>query len=171
MTQEERREWELVSSEESARLFIDAFRARRDPDFVAEVERRTALVDERLALGETKASATLRGRIAVLLGGPAELRLRHIPVATVGNVTHALGTRKGVSTDAPPQPNMIGNGAGWVEYTFHYPANRLLGIGPEGWTIVIEANAASGRDRLRHRRDKKDLDTILEAAARRSIRH
>lgn len=50
MTRDERREWALVETEDEAKHFIHAFRARRGPDFAAEVRRRARLVDERLAL-------------------------------------------------------------------------------------------------------------------------
>ena len=171
MTQEERREWEIIRTDADARRFIHAFRARRGSDFPAEVQRRAAIVDERLALGEVKASATLRGKIVMLLGAPAELRVQHTPTATVGNVNHPLATRRGGHAgDRPPQANMIGNGAGWVDYTFQYAPNPALGIAEDGWTVVIEANAASGKDRLKYRRDRKMLDAILDAAARRMLR-
>ena len=170
MTREERREWELVTTDAAARDFIAAFRARRGADFAAEVRKRAALIDERLALGEVKASATLRGKIAILLGAPRQLGVRHIPTATVGNTSHPLGTRKGsAGGDRPPEESLIGNAAGWVEYTFRYAPNPSLGIPAKGWVVVIEANAASGKDRLRSRREKKALDEILDAAARRSI--
>ena len=170
MTREERREWELVKSADDAKRFITAFRARRDGDFVAEVHKRAALVDERLALGEAKASTTVRGKLAILLGAPAELKVRHIPKATV-NVAHPTETRKGGATDGSPRPAVIGSGAGWVEYTFRYAANPDLGIGAEGWTITIEANAASGKDRLKYPRDRKKMEDILDAAARASFRN
>lgn len=170
MTSDERRVWERIDSDAEARHFIDAFRARRGADFSAEVQRRAALVDERLALGEVKASTTLRGRIAMLLGAPAELEVRGIPTATRGNWTHAVATRKGGATsDRAPQPNLIGNGAGWVEYTFRYAPNPTLGIGPEGWSITTEANGASGKDRLKYRRHRQAMEDVLEAAAQRSI--
>jgi hypothetical protein len=172
MTREERREWELVrTDDEAAARFIDVFRARRGSDFAAEVRRRVGLVDQRLALGEVKASSTLRGKIVILLGAPSETLVRPIPTATVGNISHAVATRKGSPAgDSAPQPSMIGNGAGWVEYTFRYAENAALGIGPDGWTVITEANGASGKDRLKYGRHKKALDDILEAAAVRSIR-
>lgn len=170
MTRAERREWELVKTDDDARRFIDAFRARRGAGFSAEVQRRAALVDERLALGEVKASSTLRGKIVILLGAPSAIHVKGIPVTTVGNVGHPLSARRGgAAADRPPQPNMIGNGAGWVEYTFRYQPDADAGIGPDGWTLIAEANAASGKDRLKYRRDRKTLERILETAARRSI--
>ena len=169
MTRDERREWELVKSEEAAQRFVADFRARRERDFSEEVRKRAALVDERLALGETKASATVRGKIVILLGAPAELRLRAIPKATA-SVGHPLEQRKGGATDGPPRSAVIGSGSGWVEYTFRYAAKSGLGIGVDGWTVVLEANAASGRDRVKYSRDKKKLDEVLDAAARISFR-
>ena len=170
LTAEERRQCEIVTSDDEAQRFIDEFRARRGADFANEVQKRAAIVDERLALGEVKASTTLRGRIVMLLGAPAEVIVKPIPVATVGNVSHAVATRKGgASGDTAPQPNLIGNGAGWVDYTFRYAANPALGIGAEGFTVVVQANGASGRDRLKYRSQKRQLDAILEAAARRMI--
>jgi hypothetical protein len=167
MTRDERREWELVKSEEDAKRFIDAFRARRDPDFAAEVLRRAALVDERLALGEVKASTTIRGKIAILLGAPAELRLVYVPRSPYYAGT-VFSSRKGGATYGPPQPSVIGSGPGWVDYTFQYSANPRLGVGP--WTVVIEANAASGKDRFKYPWDKKKADDILDAAAHTTLR-
>jgi hypothetical protein len=106
----------------------------------------------------------------MLLGAPAEIIVKPIPVATVGNVSHAVATRKGGATgDFAPQPNLIGNSAGWVDYAFHYAPNPALGIGAEGFTVVVQANGGSGKDRLKYRSQKRELDTILEAAARRMI--
>ena len=171
MTHKERREWESLKTDEDVQRFIDAFRARRGSDFSAEVRRRVEVVDERLALGEVKASTTLRGKIAILLGAPRELLVRHIPTSTVGIVSLPHAARKGgPAADSPPQPTAIGNGAGWVEYTFRYAPNPALGIGADGWTVVTEANAASGKDRLKDWRRSEMLDKVLEAAARRSIR-
>ena len=172
MTRDERSEWELVRTGDDEARFIEVFRARRGSDFAAEVRRRAGLVDERLALGEVKASSTLRGKIVILLGAPRETIVRPIPTATVGNISHAVGTRKGSPAgDSAPQPSLIGNGAGWVEYTFRYSENAALGIGPDGWTVITEANGASGKDRLKYGRHKKALDAVLEAAAVRSIRN
>jgi GWxTD domain-containing protein len=169
LTREERREWDTLQSETDRQRFIETFRARRGADFVAEVQRRVVLVDENLALGEAKASTTLRGRIAILLGAPAEVRMKHKPTATTGNVGHPIDRRKGGAVDGLARPNAIGNGAGWVEYIYRYDPNPNLGIPDGGFTIAIEANAASGKDRLKSSRDRKKLDDLLDAAARRSI--
>lgn len=169
LTREERREWDALHSPADQERFIEAFRARRGTDFVAEVRRRAALVDENLALGETKASMTFRGRIAILLGAPAEVRIEHKPTATTGNVGHPLERRTGGATDGLSKPTAIGNAPGWVEYTYRYDADPRLGIPDGGFTFVIEANAASGKDRLKSPRKRKKLDDILDAAARRSI--
>lgn len=169
LTREERREWDALRSAADRERFIEAFRARRGADFVAEVQRRVVLVDENLALGETKASTTLRGRIAILLGAPAEVRIKHTPTATTGNVGHPIERRRGRATDGLAQPNAIGNAPGWVEYTYRYAADPRVGIPESGLRIVIEANAASGKDRLKSLRSRKMLDDVLDAAARRSI--
>ena len=171
MTREERTEWELVKTEDEAIRFIEAFRSRRSRDFQAVIRQRAALVDERLALGEAKASSTVRGKIVMLLGAPATVTVKHIPKTVGGSVGHPLETRKGGATDGTPKGTAVAAiGAGWVEYTFHYVANPALGIGSAGWTVVIEADAASGKDRLKYRRDKKKMDDILDAAARASFR-
>lgn len=169
LTSEERREWDALRSEAEQARFIEAFRARRGSDFAAEVQRRAGLVDESLALGETKASTTLRGKIAILLGAPAEARVKHTPTVTTGNVGHPLQRRTGGATDGLAKPTAIGNAPGWVEYTWRYAADPRLGIPDGGLTIVIEASAASGKDRLKSVRKRKQLDAILDAAARRSI--
>lgn len=169
MTRGERRDWAMLRTEVERQRFIDAFRARRGSDFSAEVQRRVRIVDERMALGDTRASATLRGKIVILLGAPADLTVRYIPKVTTGSVSHPLTTRKGNIADGPPQPSVIGAGEGWVEYTLRYAPNPSLGIGPDDLIIVTEASAASGKDRLKRRRGTASLDDVLEAAARRSI--
>lgn len=169
MTREERGAWERVqSNDEEAARFIAAFRAKHDRDFTAEVRRRAAIVDERMPLGEAKVSTTLRGKLVILLGAPAELKVKPISKAPA-SVAHPLEQRKGGSTDGAPRDNVIGAGAGWVEYTFRYPANPALGVEKE-WSVVIEANQASGKDRLKYARDRKKLDDILDAAARTALR-
>jgi hypothetical protein len=59
---------------------------------------------------------------------------------------------------------------GWLEYTFRFAPRPELGIGPEGWTVVIEADVISGKDWLKHRRDREQMERILDAAARVSLR-
>jgi hypothetical protein len=169
MTAEERLEWKRVTTDDDAQRFIAAFHARRHRDFAADIRTRTAIVDERLALGDARASTTLRGRIAILLGAPAELRVRAIR-SPGRNFGHPLQGRMGDAGSGQPRgASVVITGAGWVEYTFHYLPNPALGIGPEGWTVVIEANGASGKDRLKYKRDRKKMEPILDAAARNSV--
>lgn len=169
MTRDEQREWERITTDEEAARFIAAFRARRSATFLKEVEARAKVIDERIPLGETKASQTLRGRIIMLLGAPDELRAKPIPKSGGTSMGHPLESRKGGVSSGTPKASAFGSGAGWVEYTLVYKARPQYGIGPEGWTVVIEADGASGRDRLKYRRDKKRMEDILDAAARASF--
>jgi hypothetical protein len=170
MTADERRAWAEVKSDDEATRFIQAFRSRRRSNFQAIVNERAAIVDERLALGEVKASSTVRGRIVMLLGAPTRLTVRHIPKTVGGNVGHPLESRKGGATDGSPKGTVaVATGAGWVEYRFEYAANPALGIGHDGWTIVSEADASSGKDRLKFGRDKKKMEEVLDTAARKML--
>ena len=171
LTGEERAEWALVKTDDEAARFVETFRSRRSPDFQDVIRQRAALVDERLALGEARASSTLRGRVTMLLGAPATLTVKPIPKTIGRSIGHPLETRRGGSTDTSPKGTAVAAlGAGWVEYTFRYAEDAALGIGPEGWTVVIEADAASGKDRLKYRPDRKKMEQILDAAAQRAFR-
>ena len=172
MTQEERAQWEAITTDDAAKRFIDAFHARHARDFSAEVRKRAQLVDERIALGETKASLTTRGKIIILLGAPAEVTVRTFPRHVPANVGHPLDTRKGGAADNQNHtPTVIDGVGGWIEYTLRYAPNPALGIGPDGMKVVIEAESNSGKDRLKYaRRDAKKLEEVLDAAARTSLR-
>ena len=169
MTRDERAAWEKITTDDEAARFIADFRARRSDDFAKEVETRAKLIDERIPLGETRASATLRGRIIMLLGAPAELHAKPIPKSGGPSMGHPLEARKGGANSNGPKPSAFGSGAGWVEYTLVYKDKPEYGIGAEGWSVVIEADGASGKDRLKYRRAKKRMEEILDAAARASF--
>lgn len=170
MTRAERAEWESLKSDDGMRRFIDAFRASHTPDFVAEVQRRAEIVDERMAQGDAKASLTTRGKIVILLGAPAEVKVRSFPWPGPGNVGHPLETRKGGAADQARLRPTMSTGA-WIEYTLRFAPNPAMGIGPEGWSVVLEADSVSGKDHLKYpRRHAKQLEAILDAAARTALR-
>ena len=169
MTTEERREWKVVRNDVDAQRFIEAFRARHSADFPQEAAKRAAVVDERLKMGEMKASKQLRGRIVMLLGAPAEISTRHIPKPYRGSIGVMTPGRTGAVTKSRPAGKKMGSD-GWMEYTFRFAPRPELGIGEEGWTVVIETDVISGKDSLKHARDKKKMEEILDAAARVTLR-
>lgn len=170
MTADEQREWSRIKTDEEAEHFIAAFRARRSADFSKEVDKRAKLIDERIPLGQTRASETLRGKIILLLGAPDQLHAKPIPKSGGASMGHPLESRKGGVSSGTPKHSAFGSGAGWVEYTLVYSKARPeYGIGAGGWSVVIEADGASGRDRLKYRRDRKRMEDILDAAARASF--
>lgn len=81
MTNDERKQWASIKTDEQAQQFIDLFWARRDPtpgtpanEFRTGAEERVRVADERFGSGKVKGSATDRGKAFILLGGPTKIR-------------------------------------------------------------------------------------------------
>jgi len=81
LTNDERKQWASIKTDQQAQQFIDLFWARRDPtpgtpknEFREGAEERARVADTQFGSGKTKGSATDKGKAFVLLGGPTKIR-------------------------------------------------------------------------------------------------
>ena len=100
-TDDEKKEWKKVASDQDAEKFIALFWARRDPDLKTPEnefrERFDALVkktDDLFALGRKRGALTERGKALILIGPPKSIARK-----AVSSVSSGLGT---------PPPNPMG---------------------------------------------------------------
>jgi GWxTD domain-containing protein len=90
-TKDEVNEWKSVQTDEQAKAFIDKFWARRDPtpgtpvnEFLDSFNTRVKIADERFHTSKVPGSATDRGKVFMVLGGPTKLRRsRDVPASTI----------------------------------------------------------------------------------------
>lgn len=91
LTKEEVSEWKSVQTDDQAKAFIEKFWARRDPtpgtpvnEFRDSFDTRAKIADERFHTAKLAGSATDRGKVFMVLGGPTKLRRsRDVPVSTI----------------------------------------------------------------------------------------
>ncbi len=87
MTKAEREQWSAIKTDEEAEQFVNAFLAKRGPDFPALVADRVAAADKYLTYGKTPGSQTLRGKIIILLGPPSSFSVAERQTKRAGEGT------------------------------------------------------------------------------------
>src|SRR5450830_593408 len=120
-TDDEKKEWKKIASDEEAEKFIALFWARRDPDiktprneYRERFEELVKLADERFALGRKRGALTERGKALLLIGPPKEIRTKATSSAdTPVGGTSGAGQFTGAGGGAP------------VIYTFVYDKAHL----------------------------------------------
>src|SRR5450830_226060 len=120
-TDDEKKEWKKVASDEEAEKFVALFWARRDPDiktprneYRERFEELVKLADERFALGRKRGALTERGKALLLIGPPKEIRAKTTSSAdTPVGGTSGAGQFTGAGGGAP------------VIYTFVYDKAHL----------------------------------------------
>jgi GWxTD domain-containing protein len=120
-TDDEKKEWKKVESDEGAEKFIAFFWAKRDPDlktpqneFRERFDALVKLADEKFAVGRKRGALTERGKALILIGPPKSVLANLTPTA---NAPFGGMTGTGSVTDA-------GGGAATV-YTFVYDKEHL----------------------------------------------
>jgi GWxTD domain-containing protein len=115
LTKEEVTEWKSVQTDEQAKEFIDRFWARRDPtpgtpvnEFRDSFNTRVKIADERFHTAKVPGSATDRGKVFMVLGGPTKLRRsRDVPVSTIqappGRVDPSDSSIQGAQAHSPKE--------------------------------------------------------------------
>jgi GWxTD domain-containing protein len=181
MTAAEREQWKSVATDEAAQTFVNDFRARRGGElFTKEVTKRVEMADKYLTIGKTKGSTTLRGKLVVLFGAPANISVSdrqgkggYIPPASSAAVTN-LGT--GASTQAGDDSGdsqQLGQGVAgraFRDFTFTFSAKSVPALNGKDLTLTVEADAATGKDRFPKSMKEKDVEALFEAAAQGSIK-
>lgn len=180
LTPEEREQWRAVTTDEAAEQFVADFRARRGGDkWVAEVKKRAEMADKYLTIGKSKGAATLRGKAVILFGAPANIAVSdragkgagYAPGASTAAVTD-LGVGA-TASGADGTSQKIGEGqAGrnFRDFTFTFPASASPAFNGKDYVVYVEADAATGTDRVGKGMKQKELDAIFEATAKASIK-
>jgi GWxTD domain-containing protein len=176
MTSAERTQWKAVNTDADAEKFVAEFLAKRDPKFATEVATRAQNADKYLSIGKTKGSQTLRGKIVILFGPPSAMnvesragRSNYVSPPSSAAVTD-LGTGASASSaDGDSQRMGEKSGTGFKDYTFGFTAKNVPGLGSD-YTVTIEADAATGRDRVRDKKKAAELEEKFESVAKASIK-
>lgn len=176
MTSAERTQWAALHSEGDAEKFVAEFLARRAPGFAAEVASRAEKADKYLTVGKTPGSKSLRGKVVILLGPPSSMGVAEKKRRAGGrtgsmDVASSAGSeRTGVGladvAEVEQRDGMSGS-TGLKNYTLTYGAEQLPTN--KGMSIVIEVNAASGKDKLAEKRAAAEVENLLEAVAQATI--
>lgn len=181
MTKAEREQWAQVTSEGDAAKFVEAFLAKRDAGFPAEVKKRAEQADKYLTIGKVKGSKSLRGKVIVLMGPPSGLSVssqtktetkRDSP-AMAGALSN-IGPSGGGGGRNGEAGNLgggsIGTGTEIRTYLISFEGDTAKTVDRTKVTFAIEADAATGKDRFASRDGEKEGQALFELAARASIR-
>ena len=180
MTKAEREEFAKLTSEAEAAKFAEAFLAKRDIGFPAEVKKRTENADKYLTIGKIPGSKTLRGKVIILMGAPTGLNVavntktetkRDSPAVAgaISNIGPSGGG--GRNTEAGSLTgSSIGTSTEVRTYTISYGGDAAKAVDRDKVTFVIDADGATGKDRFSTRDGEKDAQQIFELAAQASIK-
>jgi GWxTD domain-containing protein len=159
MTQAEREQWSTVSTEAEAEAFIASFLDKRAKGFGAEVEKRVEQADKFLTVGKTQGSDTLRGKLLILLGSPANMTIQEPPKRAITGADPTAIARGGNA--AADTSTKI--------YVMTFNRQTTPSLSQDRLDVAVEVSAASGKDRIRDPRMEQRLADVFEAAARASI--
>jgi GWxTD domain-containing protein len=176
MTGAERSEWKTIATDADAEKFVAGFLAKRDPKFVEEVATRALNADKYLTIGKIKGSHTLRGKVVILFGPPAGMNVAD----RAGRSSYSNGPAAAAVTNLGTGPSATGadgdtqtfggqSGAAFKDFTFSFLSKNVPALGSD-YSVTIEADVNSGKDRVRDRKKAAELEEKFEAVARASIR-
>lgn len=180
MTKAEREEFARLTTEAEAARFAEAFLAKRDINFPAEVKKRAENADKYLTLGKLPGSKTLRGKVIILMGPPSGLNVaintknetkRDSPAmaGAISNIGPSGGG--GRNTEAGSLTgSSIGTSSEVRTFTISYEGKAAKAVDRDKIAFVIEADGATGKDRFASRDAEKDAQQIFELAAQASIK-
>lgn len=180
ITEAERAQWRAITTDDDAAAFVGRFVESRGGDaFVAEVAKRAEMADKYLSIGKTKGSTTLRGKLVIVFGPPAnvqtadrEAKKGYVSPASSAAVTD-LGSGGAASGDNTGDTQTIvgggKSGLAFRDYTFTFAPATSPGLDKE-YVVVVEADLGTGTDRLKDRKAQRELDARVAAAAQAMIR-
>ena len=178
LTASERGEFLALADDAAAESFVNDFRAKRGGEaFVAEVKKRAEMADKYLTIGKVKGSSSLRGKLVILFGAPASISVND-RVAKKGYSSGLSGAGGaelggGVATrDAEGDAQQLTAAAGQAvrEFTFTFSPKDVPAFKGKEYTITVESDSATGKDKLPKSVKQADLDALFEAVARDSIK-
>lgn len=178
MSEAEREQWTALTSEADAAQFVAAFLARRDAKFADEIALRVKKADQYLTVGKTPGSQTLRGKVVILLGPPSAMDVS-AKKARAGGRSGSVAMSMGAAGEAPgvgladvaevgEREAMSGGATADKLYTLSYAAEQLPT--KKSLTVVVEVNGESGKDSIRDKRARAELEKAFEAAAEASVK-
>ena len=179
LTADERQQWAGITSDAQAETFVNEFRARRGGEtFTKELKKRVDNADKYLTIGTAKGSTTLRGKTVILFGAPLNIGVNDrvakggfVPAGSSAAVTDLGGGVSSRGGDGESQK--MGSsvpGRSFRDFTFTFAAKDNPGFRGKDYVITIEADTATGKDKVGKGVKQKDLDALFEAAAAASIK-
>jgi GWxTD domain-containing protein len=160
MTKDERAAWSKLSSEGEAEAFVKNFIASRGPRFTEDVASLAADADRYLTVAGKKGSATMRGKIAIVLGRPTSVTIR--PWAGDKSATMATHIYDGILTPKPAM-NLPPSTERTSDIRIRYSTDYKLTYPKR--TIIVAVDPITGDDRILDARMRRAVDAMLEAAA------
>lgn len=163
LTDTERAGWKTVTTEAEAESFVAGYMNRRGPQFERELRKRIEIADRTFSSGKVRGSETLRGRIVIVLGPPAKFEhvrpepASRIENADLANIYTNVGPMGSQSTRYQAAPDL---------FTFVYPADPSCKAPSCTHVIRVEADPASGKERLPSKAAEKELERMLKNAVR-----
>lgn len=179
MTKAERDQWRTIKSDDEAEKFVADFLAKRKPGFADEVANRAAAADKYLTIGKTPGSKTLRGKVIILLGPPSAMDVavtsrestkRDNPFVTQAMTNTGGYSAGGRGDDTAGGGDSLSTSEGLKIFHFNYAGAAAKALDRSSIDISVEADAATGKDRITDRKQAEDVDQIFEAAAQRWIK-
>jgi GWxTD domain-containing protein len=178
LTKAEREQWALLQKEADAEQFVQKYHADRGGEpFTKELAKRIAMADKYLTVGKTPGSKSLRGKAVILLGPPASMNVevRKARAASrsgsasmsMGAGGESSGTSISDMSEVSQREGMGGGDSGLRDYTFNYMADALPT--KKDLQLVVEVNAASGKDRVADKKAAAALEQLFERVAQKSI--
>jgi hypothetical protein len=172
MTKTERAEWKAkVKTDADAEQFIKDFLAKRPATFAGDVAANAAAADKHLTVAGKAGSATLRGKLVILLGPPSSFTTKSHEVHgdLSGSANMAIGAGKSgggasVGDMMDARNRQVGNRTVF-DYVFTYPAAKLPVSRPKDLVVTVLVEGADGSDSIPDRKAAAELDDIFEAVA------
>ena len=161
MTKAERAEWSKLTTEADAEQFVNNFVASRGPRFADDVAAAAKDADEHLTVAGKNGSQTLRGKVVILLGRPASVTI----APWAGDKSATMATHL---APAHPQPvmNLPPSAPPTSDLRKRYSTDYKLAYPKR--TIVVAVDPITGDDRILDARAARELNELLEAAAKAS---
>src|SRR5438876_413382 len=173
MTAAERAQWKSISSDADAEKFVSEFIARRGgAAFTDDVAHNAAQADKYLTVGKTPGSATLRGKMMIILGPPGSITAaKKKASADFRSTADGYISAGGLDSTGPSVGEMaqVAQAAGMsekvvTEFTYTYAADKLPPSYGKPLTVKIEVDAY-GRDAIASYATQKELERIYEIVA------
>lgn len=178
MTKAEREQWAKVDTDADAEKFIADFRAKRPDNFQKEVADRAANADKYLTVGKTAGSKSLRGKVVILLGPPAQIDVSEKTVANsekrdnplvAGAMSNMNSGDSGGGGRGGDSNNSVGSSMSTSTAVrimhFNYQGAIAKTADRKQIDVVIDIDPVTGKDRMESRHEESDLNSIFELVA------